>query len=560
MLLGLIIKSFATIVELVIPSILSHIIDEVVPAQNLSMIILWGVLMIVCSAAALIGNVSANRMAARTARNCTHAIRYDLFEKTMRLSCRACDEMTIPSLESRLTSDTYNLHHLIGAMQRIGVRAPLLLIGGILITMILDYRLSLVMVATLPFLSALVVFVSKKGIPLYSSVQKKVDVMTRVVRENAQGVRVIKALSKKEYEKKHFDDANRDLVRTEKRVSFIMSSTNPTMQMLLNIGLVGVVLVGAYLVNADITKPGKIIAFLQYFTLISNSMMVMTRIFMMYSKGVASANRISEVLETECEVNVCSKLDYPNKKNGSHIEFKDVSFGYNANKSVLKNISFKLLRGQTLGIIGATGSGKSTLVHLLLRFYDVDEGDIYINGENLRTLNEDALHEIFGIALQSDFIYSGTIRDNIDFERELSDEQISLATERAQAKEFIDALDSGFLYEVSSKGTNVSGGQRQRLLISRALAADPEILILDDSSSALDYKTDLLLRRAISDIDSDMTTIIVAQRISSVKDADLIIVLDEGEIADMGTHEHLLSSCDIYREISESQMGGAFVE
>ena len=560
MLVGLIIKSFGTVVELVIPYILSHIIDNVVPMQDVPKIVFWGVIMIVCSALALLGNVVANRMAARTARNCTEAVRHDLFAKTMTLSCRASDEITVPSLESRLTSDTYNLHHLIGMMQRIGVRAPLLLIGGIAITMLLDFRLSLVMVAVLPFLCGIVVFVSRKGIPLYATVQKKIDAMTRVVREDAQGIRVIKALSKKEYEREHFDRANRDLVTTEKRVSFIMSATNPTMQVLLNIGLVGVVLVGSYLVNADITKPGRIIAFLQYFTLISNAMMVMTRIFMMYSKGIASANRIAEVLETECEIEKKSSLDYPNRKNGSHIEFKDVTFGYNANKSVLFDVNFKLERGQTLGIIGATGSGKSTVIQLLMRFYDVNEGAIYINGEDIRTFDGDELHRKFGVALQNDFIYAATVRENIDFGRNLSDESIRSAAERAQALEFIEQFEDGFSHELTSKGTNVSGGQRQRLLISRALAADPEILILDDSSSALDYKTDLQLRRAINEIEGNMTVIIVAQRISSVKNADLILVLDEGKIVDMGTHEHLLEGCDIYREISESQMGGAFVE
>ena len=339
-----------------------------------------------------------------------------------------------------------------------------------------------------------------------------------------------------------------------------MSISNPTMQMLLNIGLVGVVLVGGFLVNEGISKPGKIIAFLQYFTLISNAMMVMTRIFMMYSKGIASANRISEVLDTESELSLCEKEDYPDISTTSHIEFKDVSFGYNVNKSVLNGINFSLKKGKTLGIIGATGSGKSTVIQLLMRFYDVESGGIYINGEDVRTIPSDELHKKFGVALQNDFIYAATVRENIDFGRNLADEQIRAAATRAQAIEFIDEFPDGFNHEITSKGTNISGGQKQRLLISRALAADPEILILDDSSSALDYKTDLQLRRAINEITADMTVIIVAQRISSVKNADLIIVMDEGQVVDMGDDAHLLAHCDIYREISESQMGGAFVE
>ena len=557
---GLSIKILATVIELVIPYILSHIIDNVVPAQNVAMIVLWGIIMMICSALALIGNAVANRMAARSARNCTEAIRHDLFERSMYLSCRDCDRITIPSLESRLTSDTYNLHHLMGMMQRIGVRAPILLVGGVVLTMILDFRLSLVMIATLPLLILLIAFVSKKGVPLYSVVQSKIDGMTRVVREDSQGIRVIKALSKKDYEIDHFDKANSELVKNEKKVSYIMSISNPTMQMLLNVGLVGVVLLGGFLVNDGLTKPGKIIAFLQYFTLISNAMLVMTRIFMMYSKGIASANRISEVLSTESELVTCEKSLYPDTNNSYHIEFKDVCFGYNVNKSVLEGISFSLKRGATLGIIGATGSGKSTIIQLLMRFYDVDSGAIYIDGEDVRTIPSDVLHKRFGVALQNDFIYADTIRENIDFGRNLTDEQIRSAATRAQAIEFIDELPDAFEHEISSKGTNISGGQKQRLLISRALASSPEILILDDSSSALDYKTDLQLRRAIGEISGDMTVIIVAQRISSVKNADLIIVMDEGRIVDMGDDKHLLSHCDIYREISESQMGGAFVE
>ncbi len=554
------IKMLATLVELIIPYILSHIIDNIVPLGKVGRILLWGGLMMLCAALAWAGNTVANRMAALTARNMTKQVRHDLFDKTMRLSCRAADELTIPSLESRLTSDTYHLHHFVGMMQRIGVRAPLLLIGGMIITLVLDFRLALIMLATLPVMFAVIFFISRRGIPLYTGVQKKVDSMVRVVREDAQGIRVIKALSKKQYEKDRFDKTNRELIQTEKHVGYIMSASNPIMQISLNLGLVGVVILGAYLVNDGISEPGKIIAFQQYFTLISMAMMTITRIFTMFSRGIASANRIDRVLNIENEPVVGKRVDFPDRRNGAHIIFERVSFSYGGHGDTLSDLSFTLGRGQTLGIIGATGSGKTTLIQLLMRFYDVNSGAIYIGGQDIRTMEGDALHQKFGIAMQNDFLYHDTIAQNIAFGRDISPEQLRLAATRAQAIEFIDALDDGFDHMITTGGTNLSGGQRQRLLIARALAGNPEILILDDSSSALDYKTDLSLRRAIAEIGGDTTVIVVAQRISSVMNSDLILVLDEGRIIGSGTHDRLMESCDIYREISQSQMGGALLE
>ncbi len=558
MTLGLSIKMLATLVELVIPYILSHIIDRVVPTASVSAILLWGFMMIACAAAALVGNTIANRVAAKVARDMTENVRHDLFEKTMRLSCRGADRLTVPSLEARLTSDTYNLHHMVGIMQRMGVRAPLLLVGGMIITLLLDHRLALIMVAMLPIMFLVILFIAKCGIPMYAGVQKGIDGMVRIVREDAQGIRVIKALSKKDYEKRRFDAANRHLVRTERNVSFVMSLSNPVMQAFLNLGLVAVVLIGAYLVDGGVSEPGKIIGFQQYFTLISMAMMTMTRIFVMYSRGMASANRIAEVLETESELVSYRPNDFPRRVTDDHIRFEKVTFSYGGVKPTVKDISFSLGHGQTLGIIGATGSGKSTIVQLLMRFYDVDEGHVRINGEDVRTIPDERLHRMFGVARQNDFLYADTIRNNIDFGRGLSDEMIREAAGRAQAREFIDALPDGLDHEVTTGGTNLSGGQRQRLLVARALAGNPEIVILDDSSSALDYKTDLALRRALAEVKT--TTVIVAQRISAVMNSDLILVLDEGEIIGAGTHRELLDSCEVYREISESQMGGAFVE
>ena len=328
----------------------------------------------------------------------------------------------------------------------------------------------------------------------------------------------------------------------------------------LHTGMVAVILLGAFLVNDNLTQPGKIVAFIQYFTLISNAMIGLARIFVNYSKGGASAKRISEVLDTEPDLLIRSEDELPVKDEEGYVVFDDVSFSYIGIKNNLSNISFSLKKGQTLGIIGATGCGKSTLAQLLMRFYDVDSGSVRIGGRDVRTIPHGELNSRFGVVMQNDFIFAGTIAENIRFGRDISDEQIKRAAALAQASEFIEQYDDGYEHMLQSKGTNVSGGQKQRLLIARALAGSPDILVLDDSSSALDYKTDARLRRSIRENMADTTTVVVAQRVSSVMNSDVIIVLEEGEMIGMGTHDELIETCEIYKEISDSQIGGAFVE
>lgn len=561
MAVGLSIKFFGTVIELVLPYILGFIIDEIVPRESVMQIVLWGLLMILCALLAVTMNVTANRMAARVARNTSEAVRHDLFDKTMRLSSAQVDHFTIPSLESRLTSDTYNFHHFVGMMQRMGVRAPILLIGGGIITAIIDYRMAVVMFAILPLIAIAVWQISRRGVPLYVKVQHSVDGMTRVVREDAQGIRVIKALSKTKYERERYDKVNRALVRDELKAGVTMAATNPLMTFFMNAGIAAVILIGGMLVNDGLSKPGRILTFMQYFTLISQAMMSVTRIFVMYTKCSASARRISEVLNCPEDLTVASTSDYPTRADGSdgYITFDKVCFSYNKTKNNLTDISFRLPRGGTLGIIGATGSGKTTIVSLLMRLYDVDSGSIRIGGRDIRTIPAHELHSMFGAAMQNDFLYADTVRENIAFGRDIPDEQLKRAAAMAQA-DFIDRFPDGWEHPLTTKGTNVSGGQKQRLLIARALAARPDILILDDSSSALDYKTDAALRRAIAEQDGGMTMIVVAQRVSSVKNSDIIIVLDEGRILGMGDHDSLMRDCEVYREISQSQMGGAFLE
>lgn len=550
--LGLSIKFLGAIMDLFLPWILSYMIDDVVPLRDMGLIALWGGAMILASVIALVTNIAANRMAAWVAQHTTEAIRHDLFEKISFLSCSQIDEYSIPSLESRLTSDTYNVHQMLGMMQRMGVRAPILLVGGILITLTLDPVLTLVLVCTLPFLALLVFTVSKKGIPLYVKLQQGVDSMVRTVRENISGIRVIKALSKTEYEKEHFSRVNSQVVEREKKAGVTMALTNPMMNLFLNAGLTAVIVVGAFRVNSGLTQPGKIIAFLSYFTIILNAMMAVTRIFVMYSKGSASGGRIAEVLDTPTDLDLQPS---PREETPYHVVFDRVSFSYGKKEPSVEEISFRLRRGETLGIIGATGCGKSTLMSLLMRLYDADSGLISIGGRRLSSIPPEELHTKFGVVFQNDVLFADTIYENIDFGRRLPPGEVEKAARCAQAMDFISALPDGLQHMLTAKGTNLSGGQKQRVLVARALAGTPEILILDDSSSALDYRTDAALRKALREEYAGVTTIIIAQRISSILHADHILVLDEGRELGYGTHGELLDSCEVYREISVSQMG-----
>lgn len=548
-----IIKFIGTVTDLLLPWLLSYIIDDVVPLKDLKKVYLYGGLMVFFAIVTITFNIIANRMAIKTARNFTKALRHDLFEKVSYLSSHQADIFTNPSLISRLTSDTYNVHQMIDRMQRLGIRAPILLLGGIAITLTLEPMLTLILICILPLLAIIVIFLSRKGVKLYTAAQTALDNLVRKVQENMTGIRVIKALSKLEYEKERFDDINKEVVQNDQRAGTLMALTNPSMNLLLNIGLTAVVVVGAHRVNAGFTQPGKIIAFLSYFAIILNALMMVTRLFVMYSKGVASANRIALVLDAPEDMEV---LPSENEaiKSSYHIEFRNVSFSYNKTQNNLTNISFTLEKGQTLGIIGATGSGKSTVLNLLLRFYDTDAGEIFINGKDIRTIPYETLHTQFGVVFQNDFLFADTIRENIDFGRSLKDTGIKEAIDDAQAG-FIYEKPGNFTYKLTVKGANLSGGQKQRILIARALAANPEILLLDDSTSALDYLTDAALRKALRENFSDTTTIIVAQRISSIMNADHIMMLEDGEIIGFGTHEELLDSCESYNEIYNTQMG-----
>ena len=559
MLLTLFLKFVAAMMDLLIPSLLARIIDDIVPTGQVRLIFLWGGVMLICAVFSVTTNVTANRMAEISAGGMNRRLRHDLFSKVTYLSARQMDEFTVSSAVSRLTSDTYNVNRMLARMQRLGVRGPILLIGGILITMSMEPKLTLVLAMALPFIILIVWIVTKKTIPVYGRQQKVLDEMVRVLQENITGIRVIRALSRTDYEKERYDGVNENLAEIEQRAGRISSASSPLTTLVLNLGLTAVILTGAYLVQKGEAGPGVIIAFLSYFTIILNAMLGITNIFVMCSKGLASMRRIFEIMEApeEMPVQAAEKEEERGTKReeAALVEFRDVTFSYNKKGDHLSHISFALKKGESLGIIGATGSGKSTIVNLLLRFYDVSGGSIWIDGRRIDTIPYPELRGMFGVVFQNDYLMAASMEENIDFFRGLSREQITEAAGHAQAESFIKEKEGRMDAKVAVRGNNLSGGQKQRIMIARALAAKPRILILDDASSALDYKTDARLRKELHAHFAQTATITIAQRISSIQGADHILVLEDGKSIGYGTHQELLKLCSEYRVIYELQMG-----
>jgi len=550
---GMFYKFTGSIMDLIIPSILAYIIDQVIPSKEISNIFLWGGVMVVCAVIGMVFNIIANRMASRVASDATEVIRHDLFERIIYFSNHQMDHFTKSSVISRLTTDTYVVNQLMVRIQRLGVRAPIMLIGGMIVTILLDRVLAMVLIAIMPVLVLVIMLVSQKSLPLFGGLQQAVDRFVRLVREDINGIRVIKALSKTAYEKKRYDVINSEVVNQEKKARMTVALISPVMNICLNMGLVGVVVVGAYGVNNGTSEVGKILAFMTYFTIILQSVLAISRMFEMWPKASASADRIVQVLDSS-EVLAMIEMD-EQSETADFVAFKGVSFSYNKDEPNLSELNFALKKGETLGIIGETGAGKTTLLNLLMRLYDVDQGSITIDGRDIRSIDPRELHKRFGVVFQNDMIFEATIEENIDLGRNLPTAAIQEAIAFSGAKEFVDKKSDQSAEQLTIKGANLSGGQKQRVLIARALAARPDILVLDDASSALDYKTDAAFRTALKENFADLTIVIVTQRISSIRHADHILVLENGQAIGYGKHQQLLKSCPVYREISASQMG-----
>lgn len=556
-LITMVIKFIGTFLELLIPYVLEYIIDSVAPRKSLEMVIAWGSVMVILAVLCRFFNKTANQRAVKSARDNIYRLRQDLFEKTIYLSSDNIDHITLPSLISRLTSDSYNVLSFMQSSQTLGVRAPILLLGGFIVTFSMDRGLASILAIMAPLIIAIVVFISRKGIPLYSTVQKKLDDVVRIMRENISGIRVIKALGKENVESVRFEKADKEMEKSEIKAGFTMALPMTIVKLFMNIGLVLVVLIGAVRVSKGTMKPGVILAFLSYFQMIMMGVLTLNRFFLMMSKANASAERIKDTISSVSTlVKVDSEEDAEIRGKG-YVVFDDVSFSYEGTTRAISNVSFALNRGKTLGIIGGTGSGKSTIINLMMRFYDPNSGRIYIDGKDIRSYELPELRKHFGVVFQNDFIFHDTISSNIKIGRDISDDSMKKAAENAMASEFIGSYEDGYQHQAAIHGSSFSGGQRQRLLIARALSGSSPIIVLDDSSSALDYHTDSLVRRNILTSHKESSLVIVAERVSAVMNCDEILFLHGGEIIGRGKHDHLMETCPEYREIYETQMGEA---
>jgi len=557
--------------ELYLPTLMSDIVDTGVVDGNINYIIRIGMWMILIAIIAMICSVLGSYLAAKVATRFGRDLRTKVFSKVESFSLEEFDKKGTASLIIRTTNDITQIQRLAVIMLRMFLRAPLLFIGGIIMAVSKDTKLSLVFVVILPILSIIIFFVAKKSMFLFKSMQTKLDKLNLVLREYLTGIRVIRAFNREVYEKKKFHRANLNLTETAIKVNKLMAILMPLMMLILNLTIVAIIWFGSIRINNGGMQVGDLMAFIQYASQIMFALIMVSMMFIMVPRAAVSANRINEVLDIEPKIKdpiipKKSKLDIENgiklegiikeKDKRGYLKFDKVSFSYHgAEEAVLDNISFNAKPGELTAIIGGTGSGKSTLINLIPRFYEVTSGRILIDGMDIRKLTQEKLHAKIGLVPQKAVLFTGTIAENISFgNNNLSREEITKAAEIAQATEFISAMEQNYDSPIAQGGTNLSGGQKQRLSIARALAKHPEIYIFDDSFSALDFKTEAKLRVAIKKEIKNATTLIIAQRVTTVMDANQIIVLDEGKITGIGKHRELIKTCKVYREIVASQL------
>ena len=546
-------KLSEAVLELLIPTLMALLIDNGVNAGNRDYVIKMGILMLVIATCGVIFAYICQYSASIASQGFGTDVRNAMFKKIGTLSFTQLDKLGTPSLINRITGDVNQLQSAVAMLIRLVIRAPFLCVGGLIMAMTIDLKLSIIFMIVIPLFILVLFLVMFKAVPLYKSVQKKLDTLTLVLRENLSGVRVIRAFAGVKREKERFDDKNKDYADTAIRVGKIAALTNPVTTIIMNLAAIAVIYFGGIRVNTGHLSQGEVIAFINYITQILNAMIVVANLVVLYTKAYASALRVGEVLSVEPAIRYGEKSVGAKSENA--VEFKNVSLTYAGSKvPALDNINLTVRTGETLGVIGGTGSGKSTLVSLIPRFYDVTQGEILLNGIPIKEYSEDALRDTVAIVQQRAALFSGTVADNMRMAKaDVTMEEMRKAADVAQATEFIDRLEDGFDTHVSQGGNNLSGGQKQRLTIARALVKNSPILILDDSASALDYATDANLRRAIKENTDSQTVIIVSQRVNSVKDADRIVVLDDGEIVGIGTHRELIKTCEIYKEICYSQ-------
>lgn len=545
-------KLVEAVLELLIPLIMAEIIDKGIALADWKFVLKYSGLIVLACTSGLCFSLVCQIFASRCSQGYGTDVRNALFKHINSLSSEQFDDFGTPSLLTRLSGDINQLQVAVAMLIRLVVRAPFIIIGSVVMAIILNPRLSLVFIAATPVVALALFFIMRSTVPRYKKVQKKVDDLSKVTRENLTGVRVVRAFAKEEEERERFDGEAKALAKAASVVGAISALLNPVSLLIINLAITAVVYFGGDMVNTGDMTQGEVTAFVSYLTQISLALVITANLVVIFTKASASGARVKEVLNTSPSVTDGEGVEW-GEDGAPRVEFKHVFFGYGGN-DVLQDISFKIYPSKVVGVIGGTGSGKSTLVNLLPRFYDVRRGSVLVNGRNVKDYKLKQLRDRIGYVPQRTVLFSGTIRENMLWGNPgATDEDIMQALRTAQAEEFVAKLPEGLDTQVNQGGKNFSGGQRQRLTIARALVRRPEIVIMDDSASALDFATDLKLRTAIRHDLTDTTTFIVSQRATSVRHADLIIVLDGGVAVGMGRHDELMRTCEVYREIVQSQ-------
>jgi len=541
--------------QLYLPTLMAKIVDIGIVQGDTNYILRIGFFMLIIAAGGVISTIAASFLSAKIGSGFGKNVREQVFSRVESFTLHEFDKIGTASLITRSTNDITQVERVLMLILRIMISAPMMGIGGIIMAVSKDLKLSLIIVIVIPIISIVIIYIAKKGMPLFKAIQIKLDKLNLVSREGLTGIRVIRAFNRINHEQRRFDEANTDLTNTAIKINQIMAAVMPIMMLIMNFATIAIIWFGGIRIDDGSMQVGDMMAFIQYIMLIMFSLIMVSMMFVMVPRASASAVRINEVLDTIPEINDSQQPKNPTTQRG-FIEFKKVTFSYHgAEKPALSNISFSARPGEMTAIIGGTGSGKSTLISLIPRFYDISSGKILIEGVNVHEIPQKSLRAKIGLVPQKSVLFTGTISENIRFGKDdASDNEVLHAAKTAQAIEFISKMPDGFASVIAQGGNNLSGGQKQRLAIARALVRKPDIYIFDDSFSALDFKTDAKLRQMLKEETKNSTVLIVAQRISTIMDADQIIVLDQGEIVGIGKHKDLLNTCEVYREIVSSQL------
>ena len=556
--LGPLAKLTEAIFELIVPLVMSDIIDNGIDGDGgIEYVLTHGAIMVALGVMGLACALTCQYLAAKCSQGFGTELRNDLFRHINTLSFKELDKFGTPSIVNRLSSDVNQLQYMVAMLIRLVIRAPFLVIGAAVMAMTINLKLSLIFIAAAPLIAVALYFIMSRSIPLYKNVQQKLDKVAQITRENLSGVRVVRAFSEQEYEKDRFDKSADELTRGAIVVGRISALLNPATFVIINAAIIAILWFGGGLVNTGEMTQGEVFAFVNYMTQISLALVVVAQLVVTVTKAIASGTRVVELLDAAPSITDDGNTEVDTSVDAPAVKFDHVSFGYNEGKYTLTDLTLTVPRGASVGVIGGTGSGKSTLVNLLARFYDVSEGSVELFGTDIKKYPLKQLRRTVAYVPQNTMLFSGTIRSNLLMGgRDADDETLWKCLETAQAASFVREKEKGLDSVVMQGGKNFSGGQRQRLAVARALAAHSDILVLDDSSSALDFATDLNMRTAINATRGDTTLFLVSQRATSLKDCDVIVVLDGGLVAGIGKHDDLLKTCDVYREIYLSQTDG----